>query len=888
MRLAADLAVRPPDNAEKLVRAATPAHKIEAAIHFANAQQSFSRGQFAEAAAHFERVLLIEPNNVHAGLGRVRSWSNQSDYEKAIEAGEQTLSIDIAPEQSLLKQEVYWRLQSAHWGAKNWMESIRICDRLLEEFPATGSGSVVQLTRAMAMMYAGRRDEGIAALETAVKDERARAAGETYSTAIQTLHRYYMDENRYTMGSREFQERKRDSDYMREIVRRSKDAAARGREVYELILQDLEGKRDNTSRFWLINWGVRGIQASFINEKGATETLLSAEQRERLLVRLIDKASWEPRCMYDAHLALSELSEYLGHWEQAIQSYRYLLEHAELNYIPDSLPYFDELKHVAPTGPVGEQIDTRFKIASITRDHLGQRDVAVTEFQRLIGDFGVTQHRGVNTVAALDKLGESFEFPAKAALLWGGGRDALVAWQNVLAPLGYTVHRVEQYRISAAHLAPYQIVILARTGRLPYEPTDALALRSYVATGGSLLVVASPGWEPAAPGLHNPLLAFFGAEAGQDMVVRATSTHLAPHPITKGVEHVTANNAVSLTVPPMAALVQAGDQTVLAAMPYRFGRVVVASFGQWFQPGPGGPNWKLAIGSAHWTRELPRDKLPIETGPGLQLPLLRNVISWLDEPHAQGTIASLRQPFVNAHRAGLLDQFCIKPRAELARAMDALIAQVPAGTWKEEALWAAGESHLQLFYFPRNKGQPAYGWPIDEPRHTESRYYRQLVEFPDSSLRPYAQWRLADCKYRQLLDARWSSVEDSPNDRQGVVEAFREVDAPKGSHAWAWSQLRAGSLLFNRKDFRSAAVHYREVAERMPNGAEKSLALLNLSVCHEALGNAEEARRYEKLVLSVPDIFWWTSSGYENWAPMRMSGAELTDTSHDFINRMKR
>ncbi len=313
-------------------------------------------------------------------------------------------------------------------------------------------------------------------------------------------------------------------------------------------------------------------------------------------------------------------------------------------------------------------------------------------------------------------------------------------------------------------------------------------------------------------------------------------------------------------------MIQAGDQTVLAAMPYRFGRVVVASFGQWFQPGPGGPNWKLSVGSAHWTRELPRDKLPIETGPGLHLPLLRNVISWLDEPHAQGTIASLRQPFVNAHRAGLLDQFCIKPRAELARAMDALIAEVPAGTWKEEALWAAGESHLQLFYFPRNKGQPAYGWPIDEPRHTESRYYRQLVEqFPDSSLRPYAQWRLADCKYRQLLDARWSSVEDSPNDRQAVVEAFLEVDAPKGSHAWAWSQLRAGSLLFNRKDFRSAAVHYREVAERMPNGAEKSLALLQLSVCHEALGNAEEARRYEQLVLSVPDIFWWTSSGYENW-----------------------
>ena len=94
--------------------------------------------------------------------------------------------------------------------------------------------------------------------------------------------------------------------------------------------------------------------------------------------------------------------------------------------------------------------------------------------------------------------------------------------------------------------------------------------------------------------------------------------------------------------------------------------------------------------------------------------------------------------------------------------------------------------------------------------------------------------------------------------------------------------------MFRSGDFSSASVHYHEVAERMPNGAEKSLAVLNLSVCHEALGNLEEARRYEQLVLSMPDMFWWTSNWYENWAPMRTSGSDLIETSHDFIKRMKR
>jgi hypothetical protein len=370
------------------------------------------------------------------------------------------------------------------------------------------------------------------------------------------------------------------------------------------------------------------------------------------------------------------------------------------------------------------------------------------------------------------------------------------------------------------------------------------------------------------------------------MTVRATSTRIVPHPITQGAEHVTAKNAVHLTVPPEAALIQAADRTVLAAMPYRHGRVVIASFGQWFQPGPGGPKWRLVRTSNHWTIDLPPADLPIETGPRLHLPLLRRVMSWLDEPHVGEELGRLRQPFIDAHRRGLLDQFRIEPRAELTTAMDDLIANVPGGDWKEEALWVAGESCLQQFYFPRRKGSPSYGWAVGEPRHNESRYFQQLIEqFPNSPLRPFAQWRLADCKYRQLMDAGKSSPEVPARDQHAVVEAFLQVNAPKGSHAWAWSRLRVGSLLFRSGDVESAWAHYHDVAERMSDGTEKSLALLNLRACHAAMGNTKELDRCQSVVLSVPDIFWWTSSSYEDWAPMKKSGAPFTCNSHDIVEK---
>ena len=229
---------------------------------------------------------------------------------------------------------------------------------------------------------------------------------------------------------------------------------------------------------------------------------------------------------------------------------------------------------------------------------------------------------------------------------------------------------------------------------IPYAPDDVLALRSYVATGGSLLVIVSPGWEPAQPGNQNSLLWLFGVQADQEMEVRAKSTKIVPHAITENVTSVMAKNAVNLKVPPGTGLIQAGDRTVLAAFPYRQGRVVVASFGQWFMPSPFfAPNGERV---RHWSYQLPRESLPLEYGPQRELPLLANVIRWLTEPRPDDEqLQDRRKPFAEALAASLNVQFNLAPRNSLKDAMKKLIAEAPGGVWKEEALWTAGEASMR-------------------------------------------------------------------------------------------------------------------------------------------------------------------------------------------------
>ena len=241
-----------------------------------------------------------------------------------------------------------------------------------------------------------------------------------------------------------------------------------------------------------------------------------------------------------------------------------------------------------------------------------------------------------------------------------------------------------------------------------------------MATGGSLLVIVSPGWEPSQPANQNSLLWLFGVQADQEMEIRARSTRIVPHAITENIAIATAKNvakkkaakskkspvtagvmaknAVNLRVPQGTGLIQAGDRTVLAAFPYRHGRVVVASFGQWFMPSPFFPVQQEGR-ALHWSGQLPRQNLPLERGPQRELPLLANVIRWLTERGGdEEQLPDRRKPFVEALAASLRVQFNTAPRETLHDALKKLVAEAEAGVWKEEALWTAGEASLRWVY----------------------------------------------------------------------------------------------------------------------------------------------------------------------------------------------
>ncbi len=61
LRLAANLAVQPDADAATRIKAATPTRSIEAAIYLADGDKALVAGQYAAAAAAYERVLLVEP-----------------------------------------------------------------------------------------------------------------------------------------------------------------------------------------------------------------------------------------------------------------------------------------------------------------------------------------------------------------------------------------------------------------------------------------------------------------------------------------------------------------------------------------------------------------------------------------------------------------------------------------------------------------------------------------------------------------------------------------------------------------------------------------------------------------------------------------------------------
>lgn len=398
---------------------------------------------------------------------------------------------------------------------------------------------------------------------------------------------------------------------------------------------------------------------------------LEAGESLRLDVRLADTRTATVLRYESVQGPMAEFAGRLAQGEHTLETYLAVVRQGvDIRHEP--VPSGWDERRDADNDPRWKVIWGRLHLARMHQKKMNDPKGAALRYQRLLHDQGVIHAAGADAAQALRGLGFDVHVPAKAALVWGGGVRAYAAWAEILRPKGFAVHGVLQNRPGLAHLAPYDLVVLVGAGKGALVPDEALALHGYVATGGSLLVVVSPGWEPAAPSILNSVLAPMGVRAQEEMVVRAESTRLVGHPITRGIAHATAKSAVGLEVPRGTALIDSGQRTLLAAVPYRHGRLVVASFGQWLLPDP---RVELArVKKYAWTarlREIPADRLPVEPGPIVQLPLLNRVVDWLIEPHREGgSLGRQRKPFLDAMRISLRAQLGTAPRQEMLSAVD--------------------------------------------------------------------------------------------------------------------------------------------------------------------------------------------------------------------------
>jgi tetratricopeptide (TPR) repeat protein len=150
-------------------------------------------------------------------------------------------------------------------------------------------------------------------------------------------------------------------------------------------------------------------------------------------------------------------------------------------------------------------------------------------------------------------------------------------------------------------------------------------------------------------------------------------------------------------------------------------------------------------------------------------------------------------------------------------------------------------------------------------------FYARLIEtFPDSQLRPFAEWRQAECLHRNSRASSYLSDSKASEIRKNLISRYEKVQAPEGSVPWAWAQMRIGRTYYNGKDYEKAAELYRSVSEVMPNGPDKVRALLDLTVTLRKLEQREKAIKAASSVLALPNVEW-NDRMFEQFSPISRS-----------------
>lgn len=847
----------PPAAKPKSPDPAISTHSLEHASLMARARRLFVEKKTTEAATAYEQALLLQDSSVEARLELLRCHADLQQWEHLLEVAQK------------LRDRPAYKNTAAYVRYEVARAEIDALARLkrTEEIRRRGSGWEQESGPFKAdIARAWKRAAGIRDVETADSLQFATEVRK-HGHRSEPLRKLYINAFlRLRKGSVDKQ------------LAACQDVVV----VVDHVLKICGDKRDADAQRWARTLIPNALEMLTYYEMPDVEQtpFLTVDQKIERLEHAWRVFGWMPSVQYEILAKLSYEQRLSGRYDAASETYLKLAR-APIPE-PDRLPLSLDRREIDPTTILDRRINGWAGWARMRA--IVAPESARSALETALAEIGAVHERGPELIAAASEANVALRWPERLALIWGGGHSTWQSWQNVLRPLGLRAHPVRRIGVTSADLEPYELVVLVRSGPIAFLPGEILALRNHVARGGRLLVVLSPGWDAAQPAVHRTLLDLFGIQPGVPTEVRALSTKLADHPVTRGLTGVLAKCAVSIQAPPEAQLVVSGDRCLLAASEYRTGRIAVASFGQWFVPDASvyGNQWINSVGSEVLAMRRPED-LPIAIGVDAQRPLLDQLLKWMLSPVESPTPQWIDATAWRTAAAAIREvQARAMPPGELPAILERLVSQaVPGSVEREEALWFAGEASQAFQYHSTAYNSIAWAeqqlhsgldpkvyWPA------QPEYYDQLAsEFPSSPLLGLAQFRKADalrrCNASDHARGEWLGDDPYPP----IIQALEKVESKPGHPAWAWQQLRLGRLRQLVKPNSNAGLaNFQAVADLMAPSPEKGLAVQAVAMIELELGHRAEAQRALELLLSdIPDYYYGGPSSadwYEKWKPL--------------------
>jgi sulfatase modifying factor 1 len=667
---------------------------LESAMHMAAARRFRREGNVAKAKESYDNAILLEPDNPDFHLDLMLMQEETSDVEGMVRTGEHMLQAEDRFNRFQSRGRFLIPLVSAYVStgrveqAAGLLEKYRDASEMFRNYAtsyvADGYIRMKQYPRAVAVM------ERLA-------DEDVAKNGVMKSMALRELFNFNLYHATSVVGI---------------PIKDHQVATKKTIEIYERVLEAAaKEKGDEQSRIaWSQALIPRAVDVLYLTDDNRKVSFLNDEKKAAYRKREAEIFADNSEIRFRKPMEDALAAEAADRYQEAVEGFRKYLD-ASIDLSTDYIePSPIQFVHLSDW--VDLRIEARSRIARILANKLNQPDEARTVLQELVEENGLVHFAGPEVLVLMNKLKMSPVIPQNSILVWGGTTSNYNGWKRVANAEQLQVHGIRRPEITLADLAAYSVVVLNDSSSIPMVPSEILALRNYVAAGGSLLVIVSTSWSTASPATRVELLSFFDMEISGAPTKSAASTQIIPHVVTEGITSFTAWNAPGLKAPEKSVLIRSGENAILAAREYGRGRLVVSTAGQWFTPEI------LSIPE----NEAPRKIAATQHGsvdptfyrpPTPEPPLLRQVLRWLAEPRQHNrdflnwqtewkkVLGQVQQAqaclFPAEHRIVSWDQ--------LPPLFDHLTNSTAAADLKQETLWSAGESFLTGSAGPQQSGR---------------------------------------------------------------------------------------------------------------------------------------------------------------------------------------